>query len=59
MAVEYGFEFVDALDWMRNVDSPKLWITPGDPHPNVLGHQLTAQAIFSKLYPMAQMHQKP
>jgi GDSL-like Lipase/Acylhydrolase family len=59
MAVEYGFEFVDALDWMRPVDSPKLWISPGDPHPNVLGHQLTAQAIFSKLYPMAQMHQKP
>jgi lysophospholipase L1-like esterase len=59
MADEYGFQFVDSLDWMRTVDSPKLWIAPGDPHPNVLGHQFIAQAIFSKLYPMAQAHQKP
>ena len=59
MADEYGFEFVDSLDWMRTVDSPKLWIAPADPHPNVLGHQLTAQAIFSRLYPMAQARQKP
>ncbi len=59
MADEDGFEFVDSLDWMRTVDSPKLWITPGDPHPNVLGHQLIAQAIFSKLYPMAQARKKP
>ena len=59
MADEYGFEFVDSLDWMRTVDSPKLWIAPGDPHPNVLGHQLIAQAISSKLDPMAQAHQKP
>jgi len=59
MADENGFEFVDSLDWLRAVDSPKLWIAAGDPHPNVLGHQLIAQAMFSKLYPMAQAHQKP
>ena len=58
MAAEYGIEFVDSLAWMRTVDSPKLWVSPGDPHPNALGHQLTAQAIFSKLYPMAQARQK-
>ncbi len=58
MADEYGFQFVDSLDWMRSVESPQLWITPGDPHPNVLGHQLIAQAIFSKLYPMAQARRK-
>ena len=59
MADEDGFAFVDSLDWLRAVDSPKLWIAPGDPHPNVLGHQLIAQAMFSKLYPMARAHQKP
>jgi hypothetical protein len=59
MADEYRFEFVDSLDWMRTVASPKLWISPGDQHANVLGHQFIAQAIFSKLYPMTQAHQKP
>ena len=59
MADENGFDFVDSLDWMRAVDLPKLWIAPGDPHPNVRGHQLIAQAIYSKLYPMARAHQNP
>jgi lysophospholipase L1-like esterase len=59
MADEDGFEFVDALDWMRKVDSSKLWVSPWDPHPNVLGHQLAAEAIFSKLYPMAQAYKRP
>jgi lysophospholipase L1-like esterase len=58
MADEYGFEFVDALDWMRDLDSRKLWVAPDDLHPNELGHRRTAEAIFSKLYPMAQSVQK-
>jgi hypothetical protein len=58
MAADYRFEFVDTTVWLRTVDSPKLWVSPGDPHPNEMGHQLTAQAIFSKLYPMAQAVQK-
>jgi lysophospholipase L1-like esterase len=58
MANEYGFEFVDSRDWLLPVDSPKLWISPTDQHPNVLGHQLIAEAIVSKLYPMAEANRK-
>jgi lysophospholipase L1-like esterase len=59
MADANGFEFVDTLDWMSTVESSKLWLSPGDPHPNLQGHQLIAQAIYSKLYPMVQARKKP
>jgi hypothetical protein len=41
-----GYTFVDLLPAMRGRAPKDLFAMPGDPHPNALGHQLMADAIF-------------
>lgn len=49
IAEEEGYTFVDLLPSMRNLTPQQLWAMPGDPHPNSLGHQKMAEAIFPVL----------
>lgn len=41
-----GYTFIDLLPAMRGRPPEDLFAMPGDPHPNALGHQLMAEAIF-------------
>lgn len=41
-----GYTFVDLLPAMQGRPPQELFAMPGDPHPNALGHQLMADAIF-------------
>jgi lysophospholipase L1-like esterase len=41
-----GYTYVDLLPAMRGRPPEDLFAMPGDPHPNALGHQLMADAIF-------------
>jgi lysophospholipase L1-like esterase len=41
-----GYTYVDLLPAMRGHPPEALFAMPGDPHPNALGHQLMAEAIF-------------
>jgi len=47
-----GYRFVDLLPAMRGRPPQTLFAMPGDPHPNALGHQLMAEAIFPVLAPL-------
>jgi len=41
-----GYKYVDLLPAMRGRPPEELFAMPGDPHPNALGHQLMADALF-------------
>jgi hypothetical protein len=41
-----GYTFIDLLPPLRGRPPEELYAMPGDPHPNALGHQLMAEAIF-------------
>ena len=49
IAVDDGYTYVDLLPAMRGRPPQQLFAMPGDPHPNALGHQLMAEAIFPVL----------
>jgi lysophospholipase L1-like esterase len=49
VAGELGFVYVDQLPAMRNLTPTEMWSMPGDPHPNGLGHQRMAEAIYPTL----------
>ena len=44
-----GYTFVDLLPAMRGRPADSLFAMSGDPHPNALGHQLMADALFPVL----------
>jgi lysophospholipase L1-like esterase len=44
-----GVEFADMLPYLKDRASPDLWVSPPDPHPNALAHQLIAAGLFEKL----------
>lgn len=44
-----GYTFIDFLPALRGRPPEQLFAMPGDPHPNALGHQLMADALFSVL----------
>ena len=44
-----GYTFIDLLPVMQGRRPEDLFAMPGDPHPNALGHQLMADAIFPVL----------
>jgi hypothetical protein len=46
IAREYGYSYIDLLPTLLGRSPQELWAMPGDPHPNALGHELMAQAIF-------------
>jgi len=41
-----GYTYVDLLPALRGRPPQDLFAMPGDPHPNALGHELMADAIF-------------
>jgi hypothetical protein len=46
IAAEQGYDYVDLLPMMRNIPPEKIFVIPGDPHPNRLGHELMARGIL-------------
>jgi lysophospholipase L1-like esterase len=49
LADELGYIYIDQLPAMRNLTPKEMWSMPGDPHPNGLGHQRMAEAIYPTL----------
>ena len=49
VAAGIGAKYVDLLPSMRNLTPKELWSMPGDPHPNGLGHQKMAEALYPAL----------
>jgi len=49
VADQYGVAFVDLLPYLKDQESSTLWVTPPDPHPNTLAHQLIAQGLFAAM----------
>jgi hypothetical protein len=49
IATDDGYAYVDLLPAMLGHPSEQMWAMPGDPHPNALGHELMANAIFPLL----------
>lgn len=49
IAAENGYVYIDLLPSLRNLTPEMIWALPGDPHPNGLGHQRMAEAIFPAL----------
>ncbi|MEM8811412.1 MAG: SGNH/GDSL hydrolase family protein [Pseudomonadota bacterium] len=49
VADELEFEFVDFLPAFEGLTPEDVWAMPGDPHPNALGHELMADALFPVL----------
>jgi lysophospholipase L1-like esterase len=46
IATADGYTYVDLLPAMRGRPPEELYAMPGDPHPNVLGHRLMAEAML-------------
>jgi lysophospholipase L1-like esterase len=44
-----GFIYVDLLPGLQGLEPKQLWAMPGDPHPNALGHEIMAQALYPVL----------
>jgi lysophospholipase L1-like esterase len=44
-----GYRYVDTLPEFGHLSPDQVWAMPGDPHPNALGHELMAKAIFPLL----------
>ncbi len=44
-----GYRFIDLLPAFGALSPSQVWAMPGDPHPNALGHQLMARALFPEL----------
>jgi lysophospholipase L1-like esterase len=49
LAYQLGYTYVDLLPGLSNLSPEDIWAMPGDPHPNALGHQRMALAIFPTL----------
>jgi lysophospholipase L1-like esterase len=49
VAAKLGYEYVDLLPAFSKLAPPDIWAMPGDPHPNALGHELMAKALFPAL----------
>jgi lysophospholipase L1-like esterase len=45
-AAELAVPFVDMLPYLEAYDSPALWVTAPDPHPNALAHAMIAQGLL-------------
>lgn len=46
IAEQDGYQYVDLLPALQGRSPQQLWAMPGDPHPNALGHELMAAALF-------------
>lgn len=48
-AKDNGAAFVDVLPQLATQNSPDLWVTAPDPHPNALAHKMIAEGLFEPL----------
>jgi lysophospholipase L1-like esterase len=48
-AGQEGVGFLDLLPAVAHEDPARLWVSPGDAHPNALAHRLFAEAMFVEL----------
>jgi lysophospholipase L1-like esterase len=48
-AKENGVDFVDVMPAFKGYEPDKLWVSPTDAHPNGLGNEVIANALFQKL----------
>jgi lysophospholipase L1-like esterase len=49
IAKDDSFIYIDLLPAMAKLTPRELWAMPGDPHPNALGHEKMAEALFPAL----------
>jgi hypothetical protein len=56
VATDDGYKFVDLLPAFGSLHPEQVWAMPGDPHPNALGHELMAKAIYPVLQNVAVTH---
>jgi len=49
VARDDGYTYVDLLPAFGALPPEQIWAMPGDPHPNALGHELMAKALFPVL----------
>jgi lysophospholipase L1-like esterase len=49
VAAEYDYRYLDLLPFFGKLPPEKIWAMPGDPHPNSLGHEIMADAIYPLL----------
>jgi lysophospholipase L1-like esterase len=59
VAHEYGYTFIDLLPALLGRSPPESWAMPGDPHPNALGHELMAEAMFPVITLKQQAQRQP
>jgi len=48
-AKSQGYVYVDLFPAFQGITPEKIWAMPGDPHPNALGHELMAKALYPAL----------
>ena len=48
-ATTLGYKYIDLLPYFGTLAPKDVWAMPGDPHPNALGHQLMADALYPLL----------
>ena len=51
-AKENGADFVDVMPDFKGHEPAKLWVSPTDAHPNGIGNEIIANALFRKLETM-------
>lgn len=49
MAVRHGFRYVDLYPSVQDLPPERIWVMPGDPHPNATGHARMAERLFPLL----------
>jgi hypothetical protein len=49
LANGYGWAFIDFTEKLQAVPAKELWVMPGDPHYNALGHKIMAQELLPLL----------
>ncbi|TAN42053.1 MAG: SGNH/GDSL hydrolase family protein [Nitrospirae bacterium] len=48
-ANKYGYTYIDLFPAFKGLAPEEVWAMPGDPHPNALGHEKMAGAIYPVL----------
>jgi lysophospholipase L1-like esterase len=49
VARDFGYRYLDLLPAFGKLAPERIWAMPGDPHPNALGHEIMAEAIYPLL----------
>jgi lysophospholipase L1-like esterase len=52
VAEQEHVDFIDLLPYLQQEEPEKLWVSAPDPHPNARAHQLIADGLFTKLWPL-------